>query len=88
MSDEVEIPSGGGEVKVRPPTPKVIAAQSESWNSFARICIGGGVLLLLCVGMIIAFFKESSLGKDILLVISALGGYMIGRGDRPSKEDK
>lgn len=80
----------GGVVKsARPPTPKAIAAQSESRNSFSRILIGGGVLFFLCITLAVAVWQKSENVKDILLVISALGAYILGsRGDQVRQETK
>ena len=73
----------------KPPTPKAIAAQSESRNSFARIVIGGGVLFFLCIILAVAVWQKSENVKDVLLVISALGAYILGgRGDQVRQETK
>ncbi|MBN9120204.1 MAG: hypothetical protein J0I06_13745 [Planctomycetes bacterium] len=49
--DKPHIPSRGVS---KPPTPKVIAARSQAWNSAAGIVILGGILLLLSVALFIS----------------------------------
>jgi hypothetical protein len=69
----------GGTTRATQPTPKVITAQSESRNSFARIIIGGIVLGILCIALIVALACRQENVRDILIVLSGGLGYMLGR---------
>jgi hypothetical protein len=90
MSNEgIHVDSSGGEVRPpKPPTPKAIEAQSQSRNSFARIVVLGGLLLLLCVALGVALFYRPDNVKDILIVIGSIAGYMAGSGDFSRRDDK
>lgn len=88
-SEGVHVDSRGGEVKPpKPPTPKAIAAQSQSRNSNARIVILGGLLFFLCATLVIALVWRPENVKDILIVIGSIAGYMAGSGDFFRRDEK
>jgi hypothetical protein len=87
-SEGVHLDPSGAKDKPKPPTPKAIAAHSQSRNSFARIIILGGLLFLLCVALGVALFYRPDNVKDLLIVIGSIAGYMAGAGDFSRRDEK
>lgn len=90
--------------KSRMPVPSAakIKEQSKSRNSLIRLCIVGGIafglVLALIADVIVQYLVWSSstadsrpytgYARDILLVISSLAAYLLGKGTAERKEDE
>jgi hypothetical protein len=59
-------------------TPEIIAAKGQSRDSLVRLIILGGLLGLLCLAYCAAMIWRPENARDVLLVISSLGAYLIG----------
>lgn len=82
----LHIGSGHGVGKL--PTPRTIAAQSQAWNSAARIVILGVALFGLLILAGIALFIHPEVLRDLLWAIVALIAYLAGSTEAARKEDR
>ena len=83
--DEPHIPSRGVS---KPLPPRTIAAQSQAWNSAARIMILGVALLGLLILAGIALFVRPEVVRDLLWAIVALIAYLAGSTEAVRKDEK
>ena len=86
----MRIPSGE-EVKektAKPLPPRTIAAQSQAWNSAAKIIILGGALVILLVLTGIALCVRPESMRDLLWASVSLIAYLAGSGEFSRKEEK
>jgi hypothetical protein len=79
---------GSGHGVGKPLPPRTIAAQSQAWNSAARIIILGAALLGLLILAGIALFIRSENVRDLLWAIVALIAYLAGSTEAARKEEK
>ena len=83
------------------PTVAKIKEQTKSRNSFVRLCIVGGIAIGLVLALIVDVVVHylvwyhsapdsrpyNGYARDILLVISSVAAYLLGKGTGEKRED-
>jgi hypothetical protein len=80
---DVQLASGSAKA----PTPSMIAASAKARESFARVLIGGGVLVLLTLAYLVALACKLDAAQGVLPVIGTGLGFLLGQGRQRSGND-
>jgi len=82
MPETIHIDKSGTLPRAKVTSPKAIQAWGNARESFARVIIGGAVLVILAIGYLIALSYKMPESDKILLVLGSGLGFVLGRGGR------